>query len=69
MCRVLLLVKDSCPRLQRYEAASRLLGVRAYGWRDCVGAGPQGPFPASATAEGAQLNGPPSPPTEGPPTG
>src|SRR5262245_64408859 len=28
-------------------------------WRDCVGAG-RSPFPASATAEGAQLNAPPS---------
>src|SRR5215510_6790918 len=29
-------------------------------WRDCVGAGPLGPFPATASAEGAQLNAPPS---------
>ena len=29
--------------------------------RDCVGAGPSGPFPASATAEGRQRNGAPSP--------
>src|SRR5215831_20597495 len=29
-------------------------------WRDRVGAGPAGPFPASATAEGTQFNVPPS---------
>jgi tetratricopeptide (TPR) repeat protein len=33
-------------------------------WRDCVGAG-RSPFPASATAEGAQLNAPPSHQTQG----
>src|SRR5262249_14449828 len=33
-------------------------------WRDCVGAG-RSPFPASATAEGAQLNAPPSHRTQG----
>jgi hypothetical protein len=27
-------------------------------WRDCVGAGPSGPFPATASAEGAQFNMP-----------
>src|SRR5437879_149458 len=29
-------------------------------WRDCVGAGPEGPFPAPASAEGRQLSGAPS---------
>jgi len=32
-------------------------------WRDCVGAGPSGPFPATASAEGAQFNMPPFPAT------
>jgi len=30
-------------------------------WRDCVGAGPAGPFPATASAEGRLIKGGPSP--------
>src|SRR5262249_8125675 len=30
-------------------------------WRDCVGAGPSGPFPATASAEGRLIKGGPSP--------
>src|SRR5438067_6973137 len=29
-------------------------------WRDCVGAGPEGPFPATASAEGRLIKGGPS---------
>jgi hypothetical protein len=34
-------------------------------WRDCVGAGPSGPFPATASAEGRLIKGGPSPTLRG----
>ena len=34
-------------------------------WRDCVGAGPSGPFPATASAEGRLIKGGPSPAPRG----
>ena len=34
------------------------VGVRV--WRDCVGAGPLGPFPVTASAEGRLIKGGPS---------
>src|SRR5437773_10873872 len=32
-------------------------------WRDCVGAGPSGPFPATASAQGRLIKGGPFPAT------